>query len=83
MSDGGKTEGKKKPYTTFQPVTQDNYDDEKSEWWVVGKVDDYDLVRKLNRVGCRYVLRDYVRCSSEKEKEYFPECIVMICNIRS
>jgi len=40
--------------------------DETEEWYVAGKVDHYNLNRKLLRVGCRPAKRKFLACQQAR-----------------
>ena len=62
---------------THRAVTEADYSDERSDWWVVGPADGYSLEKKMQRVGCQPVLREYVRCSADREREFSHACQVL------
>ena len=51
----------KKPPQTKEQVKQ-LMEDEMSDWWMAGEIDDYDIKNKLMRVGCRPLKRRYLQC---------------------
>ncbi len=49
--------------------------DYESEWWKPGKIDKFDLKRKMLRVGCRPLQRKYIKCNKQMDtEEEYKQC---------
>lgn len=49
-------------------------EDEENHWWIAGEKDDFNLQKKLLRVGCHPILKKYILCSQDRETEYLAAC---------
>ncbi|KAM3134642.1 hypothetical protein pb186bvf_013284 [Paramecium bursaria] len=43
--------------------------DNAKEWWQAGQEDNYDVLQKIKRVGCRVTQRKYLQCIQDNYDE--------------
>jgi len=58
-------------------------DDQQTEWWKAKEVDDFNLKKKLLRVGCRPLKRKYLACLKQDdydEKRFYTCKVSLIVN---
>ena len=52
-------------------LMKEDYD---NDWWKASAVDEYDLKKKLIRVGCRPLKRKYDKCVVEYDELSYSKC---------
>jgi len=57
-------------------------EDQETEWWRAKDHDDFNLKKKLMRVGCRPLKRKLLACqkSIDMDSETFATCKVRLCD---
>ena len=57
--------------------------DAQAEWWRAGEIDEFDLKKKLARVGCRPLKRNYMANCHGADPDYSMEDYAKCKKIRS
>lgn len=58
--------------------TIEDPNDDYSSWWIAGAKDDFDVKKKLMRVGCQGPLRQFLACIENRDDEFTAHCAVKI-----
>lgn len=60
----------------------EDVNDDYNSWWIAGEKDDFDVKKKLLRVGCQGPLRQFLTCVQNREDEFTAHCAVDLIYIR-